>query len=184
MTNTLVIFYSDIMNINQAVKQYLENGNVISQGIVPILNQAAERQSLYNVLLDQPLEPFRNLLLHALDNEVAFRNELFNGECDDPDDHYEGIYRCAFLLYRAGDPADTLRLWSAKHINMDVGSSLGAEYFLGAGVDATMAFLDGWSDPGAADILAYIKEFLSYEEGAWSCQAEWEAERIDNVRQA
>lgn len=172
------------MNINQAVKEYLDNGNIISPGITSILNQSGERQALYKVLLDQPLAPFRNLLLLALDHEVEFRNELYNSKCEDPHDHYEGIYRCAFLLYRAGDVADTLPLWSAKHINMDVGSSLGAEYFLGAGVAGTTAFLDGWSDPDAVAIFEYINEFLSYEEGGWSCREQWELERMENIRQA
>jgi hypothetical protein len=172
------------MNINQAVKEYLESGNAISQGMASILSQSGERQSLYKALLDQPLTPFRNLLLLALDHEIAFRNELFNGTCEDPDDHYEGIYRCAFLLYRAGDVADTLPLWSAKHINMDVGSSLGAEYFLGAGVAETTAFFDGWGDPDAVAILEYINEFLSYEEGGWSCREQWELDCMDNIRHA
>jgi hypothetical protein len=171
------------MNVNQAIKEYLDNGNIISPGIVAILSQSSERQSLYKALLDQPLAPFRNLLLLALDHEVAFRSALFNGECEDPDDHYEGIYRCAFLLYRAGDVADTLPLWSAKHINMDVGSSLGAEYFLGGGVAETIAFLDGWSDPDAVAILDYLSEFLSYEEGEWTYREQWERERVDNILQ-
>jgi hypothetical protein len=173
------------MNIDRTVKEYLDNGNIISLEMASILSQSGARQSLYKTLLDQPLAPFRNLLLLALDHEVAFRNALFNGECEDPDDHYEGIYRCAFLLYRAGDVADTLPLWSAKHINMDVGSSLGAEYFLGAGVVDTMAYLDGWSDPDAIAIFEYINEFLSYDdEGGWSCREQWELERMDNIRQA
>ena len=172
------------MNTNQVVKDYLENGNAISQGMASILSQSSKRQSLYKALLDQPLAPFRNLLLLALDHEIEFRNELFDGKREDPDDHYEGIYRCAFLLYCAGDVADTLPLWTAKHINMDVGSSLGAEYFLGAGVAETTAFLDGWSDPDAVAIFEYINEFLSYEEGGWSCREEWELERMNNIRQA
>jgi hypothetical protein len=173
-----------IMSIDDAIKEFLANGNISSPGIVSILSQPGERQQLYKVLLDQPLASLRNLLLLALDHEVAFRNELFNGKCEDPDDHYEGIYRCAFLLYLAGDVADTLPLWSAKHINMDVGCSLGAEYFLGAGLAGTIAYLDGWSDPDAQAILEYINEFLAYDDGEWNCREQWEFERIDNIRQA
>ena len=172
------------MNINQAVKDYLDNGNIISPGLASAISQSGDRQSLYKVLLDQHIAPFRNVLLLALDHEVAFRNELFDGKCEDPDDHYEGIYRCAFLLYRAGHVADILPLWSAKHTNMDVGTSLGAEYFLGAGVSETVAFLEGWSDPDAVDILEYINGFLFYVDSAWSCREQWELERMNNIRQA
>lgn len=172
------------MNIKQAVQDYLDNGNIVSPELASILSRSGERQSLYKVLLDKPMVPFRKLLLVALDHEVAFRAELFEGECEDPDDHYEGIYRCAFLLYCVGDVADTLPLWSAKHTNMDVGSSLGAEYFLGAGVADTTAFLDRWSDPDVVAILEYINEFLAYEDRVWSGREQWERERIDNILQA
>jgi len=172
------------MNISHAVREYLDNGNIVSPEIASILSEAGARQSLYKILLDQPPAPFRKLLLLALDHEIAFQNDLFDGTCEDPHEHYEGIYRCAFLLYRAGDVVDTLSLWSAKHINMDVGSSLGAEYFLGAGLADTMAFLDGWSDPDAVAIFEYVNGFLSVEGGEWSVREQWELSQMNNIREA
>ena len=57
----------------------------------------------------------------------------------DDGDSYEGIYRCAFLLYRLGNTSDIHTLWVAKHINMYVGTSkrlLRASYDTGRGLVA------------------------------------------------
>lgn len=171
------------MHTEQAIKEWLENIDTISSAMSAILSDPDERQSLYKALVDEPPARVRKLLLRALEHEVAFRHALFNGECADPIDRHEGIQRCAFLLYRAGEVADTLALWSAKHIDMDVSSSLGAEYFFGAGIAETIAFFDGWSDSDAVAMLDFLNEFLAYDAG-WSGREQWELEQTDRIRRA
>lgn len=175
------------MNVQQVLEEYCENSTTISPEIVAFLSNASERQILYKMLLNQSLlnqslAPFRKMLLLALNQEVTFRSAPFDPEV--PDSHYEGIYRCAFLLYKIGNPADTKSLWSAKFTNMDVAHSLGVEYFLGAGLAGTRAYLEGLSDPDAIDILAYIDLSLSDENGKWSWREKWERAQIENIQQA
>ncbi|MBY0238571.1 MAG: hypothetical protein K2X55_04585 [Burkholderiaceae bacterium] len=168
------------MNSHLIVDEYFNNGNAVTPGMASMLGDPALRHALYQALLNQPAALFRPLLLFALDLEVEFRQALFEGARLDPDGYYEGIYHCAFLLYRAGDPVDTLKLWQVKHINMDVGSSLGAEYFLGAGVEKTMALLDGWSDEDAIAIVEYINDFLIHDNWQGGREA-WEAECVASL---
>ena len=122
------------MHAEQLVAQYLSQGGGVTAEVVAALSQPEARQQLYKALLAKPRQAFRGLLRHLLQEEIDFRNALWNGEAEDEGDFYEGIYKCAFLLYGCGNPSDTLALWKAKHINMDVGTSMGAEYFVGAGL--------------------------------------------------
>jgi len=97
-------------------------------------------------------------LLSLLSREIDYRQRLWKGLAQDPDDRYENIYRCAFLLSRLGRPEDVFVLWKAKHCNMDVGTALGAEYFVGAGLGPTLDFLSASRHPCADDITSYLKQ--------------------------
>lgn len=44
----------------------------------------------------------------------SFRDDLWHGRGEDPDDDYENIYRCALLLYFLRDPQHADLLWRAK----------------------------------------------------------------------
>lgn len=105
-------------------------------------------------------------LLELLSREVDYRQRLWEGLAQDPDDRYENLYRCAFLLSRLGRPEDVFVLWTAKHINMDVGTSLGAEYFIGAGLRPTLDFLSASGHPWADDITYYLKQAFVDGNGA------------------
>ena len=96
-------------------------------------------------------------LLELLSREMDYRQRLWEGMAQDPDDRYENIYRCAFLLSRLGRPEDVFVLWNAKHCNMDVGTALGVEYFIGAGLGPTLDFLSASGHPWADDITNYLK---------------------------
>jgi hypothetical protein len=50
----------------------------------------------------------------------------------------EGIYWYAFLLFRAGSPADVIPLWRAKHSNFDTACGFDIEFLLGAGLEPTI----------------------------------------------
>ena len=141
------------------------------------------RQELYKGLLDASVSSYRPLLRQLLELEIDFRNALWEGKTEDDGEHYEGIYRCAYLLYRCAEPEDSLLLWRAKHINMDVGCSLGAEYFVGAGGAETTRFLEQSDHIDAVSVLEYVAGWLA-EPAALGWQRGWEAEREANIRTA
>jgi hypothetical protein len=159
------------------------NDVVIGDEFIGIISQPLSRQLLYKTLLTKPPQAFCSLLLRLLQEEVDFRNALWNGETEDESNCYEGIYRCAFLLYRCADPRDTLVLWEAKHIDMDVGTSMGAEYFVGAGLRETLSFLEQCRTEEAEQIHEYVKDWFA-DPQALSWQKNWEVERADNIRSA
>ena len=70
-----------------------------------------------------------------------FQAEMAYRENDDDHDYFESIYHCAYLLFCVGDPSDVPAMWAAKHINMDTGTGFDIEFLLGAGRDATDAYL-------------------------------------------
>lgn len=171
------------MSADQVIAEYQSNGNAVSPTIANALVAPEVRRAIYKQLVGATLAPYRALLIELLDEEINLRTALWDHIVQDDMDYYEGIYQCAFLLYRAGDVADTLLLWKAKHINMDVGSSLGAEYFIGAGLDATMAYLAGSPMPEAAEIADYIQQWFE-QPGAVTWQDAWEQERSSAIANA
>jgi hypothetical protein len=171
------------MNAEQILTRYMANGGLITPQTATSVKEPKIRHELYKALLDKPLKPFHSLLRHLLQEEVTFRKALENGNAEDDDDYFEGIYRCAFLLANCGDPADTLLLWKAKHTNMDVGCMMGAEYFVGAGASQTARFLEQREAKEAFQILEYVQDHFSQPD-AIEWQKEWREERADNIRSA
>lgn len=108
---------------------------------------------------------WRGRLLQLFELEMAYRRHN-----DDGDAHYENLYWCAFLLYLAGDPSDVPLMWGARHINMDTGCGFDAENMLGAGAEATMAYL---AQAGLNEAVTYLRSRASQVD-----LAQWEASRI------
>jgi hypothetical protein len=73
-------------------------------------------------------------------------------------DFFENLYWCAFLLYLVGDPSDVPLMWDAKHLDFDTACGFDVQFLLGAGTQATLAYL---TDHGHADIA---RELLAYPE--------------------
>ncbi|WP_167091755.1 hypothetical protein [Massilia frigida] len=168
------------MSADQAIDEYLSNGNTVTTAVGTVLLSPEARRAIYKRLVDEPAAPFHVLLTQMLAEEVKFRTWISEEIVQDDMNYYEGIYQCAFLLYRVGDARDTLALWEAKYINMDVGSSMGAEYFVGAGLDQTLAFLASSPVPQAAEIAAYLHGWFD-QPGAITWQEAWERERASNI---
>lgn len=171
------------MNAEQLAAQYLTDGQIVMPELADVLRQPPVRQQLYKVLLRKPRQPFHGLIRHLFQEEAEFRRALWDGDIEDDDDYYEGIYRCAFLLYGCGDASDTLVLWKAKHINMDVGCFIGAEYFVGAGLLETLAFLEHRGDKEAIDIREYVNGCFT-DQQTLQPQKSWEEEREENILRA
>ncbi|WP_028103692.1 hypothetical protein [Pseudoduganella violaceinigra] len=170
------------MNAEELIAQYLSDDGAIAPGIALIAERAQVRQQVYKALLASPRRPFHGLLRHLFQEEIKYRNALWSGDVEDEDDHFEGIYRCAFLLGGCSDPSDTLTLWEAKHINMDVGCSMGAEYFIGAGLDETLRFLEQSSAAEASQVSEYVRGWFA-QSNALEWQKAWGDERADDIRE-
>ena len=110
------------------------------------------------------------LLREVLAREVEARR-AHGG--DDP--HYENLYWAAFLLARAGALEDVLPMWRAKHVDFDCGCGFDVQFLVGAGVDATLAYLDESDDGDAAAAAAYIRRCR--EGGDFDDLATWAAYR-------
>ena len=168
------------MNAQLAMAVFRQSGDVSAVEVNAVLSDAAERQKLYRQLVGGPLESFAPLIREAFRREVAYRKALWDGTSEESDEYYEGIYQCAFLLYRLAAVEDLASLWTAKHLNMDVGSSLGAEFFVGAGVEQSMAFLATTPFPEAADVREYVGGWFNQAD-ARKWQKGWEEDMLQTI---
>ncbi|MED5612639.1 hypothetical protein [Janthinobacterium sp. P210005] len=144
------------------------------------LDSPRVRQQLYKILLERPLAPYSTLIRQVFEKEVQYRIALWDGTIKDDGDSYEGIYRCAFLLYRLGSTSDIHSLWVAKHINMDVGTSMGVEFFIGAGFQATVSYLAESNLQDADEISSYVAGWFDQDDSEkW--QKHWELSMVQNI---
>lgn len=171
------------MNAQQIVSAFDADEQVVTPEMRAALSSPVERQNLYKLLAGMPPVPFYPLVQAAFEKEVEFRKALWDGIAEDEGDFYEGIYRCAFLLYRAANPKDIHLLWKAKHLNMDVGSSMGAEFFIGGGLEVSIEFLEGSNLPESPNIATYIKGWFAQPD-ALKWQKEWEEQMLLGIQNA
>jgi hypothetical protein len=151
----------------------------LNPDLIGMLDDDDFRNSLYAVLSAEPAGERHALFVALMHREMDYRARLWDRLVEDHDDRYENIYRCAFMLYRIGQPEDVFLLWHAKDLNMDVGSSLGVEYFIGAGVGPTLDHLKASDRPEAEKISAYIRG--AFVTGDWlQWQKNWELAQSDH----
>lgn len=146
------------LRAEEILKAYDESRDMLTASVKGGLASRNERQRLYKLLLMRPAKEYGTLTRQAFAEEVQYRAALWSGTTEDDGDCYEGIYRCAFLLYRIGDPADIAALWSAKYLNMDVGTSMGPEFFMGPSLQAVVQYLEKSSLDDSEEVLEYIKD--------------------------
>lgn len=72
--------------------------------------------------------------------------------------NFELIRLCCVQLFSAGQPADTLLIWSAKEANFDLFWGIDVQLLCGAGLDATKEFLASYPSPDARAALDRIVE--------------------------
>jgi hypothetical protein len=169
------------MKTEQHLKQYLESG-VIPAALDAALGEPSARRGLYRSIVNGPIHPFRQLLLRLLEKEVSFREALWEGDVEDDEDYFEGIYHCAFLLSRCGDPSDAAALWKAQHLNQDIGE-MDVGNFVGAGVAETLSFLDRATDEVSQEIARYIRGSLNHPEAVEWLKS-WDKRCRENIRGA
>ena len=137
------------------------------------------RDELYKSIPTKPDPSYRELVLELFEQEMTFREQLWEEEVEDPNDLFENIYLCAFLIYQMGFAEDVYILWDAKYLNMDVGSELDAQYFVGAGLEETLKFLETSTNEEAADISAYIQSWFRSDRREVEALKSWELSRIE-----
>ena len=165
------------MNIDRLIEQFLETGSV-SPTLVASLPDPSIRFALYRQIVKMPVHLFRQLLLRLLEEEIAFRNALWEGSVTDEDDYFEGIYHCAFLLSRCGDPSDTAALWKVQYMNQDIGE-IDVGNFVGAGISETLSFLDSTIDDASHEIAEFIRRSTNHPQAA-----EWLKNWEDRCRES
>jgi hypothetical protein len=149
------------MSIEQLANQFLASGT-ISPELKQSIRSPADRLALYRFVVDREPRVFRALLLSLFDEEISFREALWNGTANDEGEFCEGIYHCAYLIHCCGEAGDAITLWKAQHLNQDVGE-LDGEYFVGAGPAETLAYLARGGDESSPEITRYIEQ--------WACHA-------------
>lgn len=171
------------LRAEEILKAYDETRDMLTPSVKGGLASRNERQRLYKLLLMRPAKEYGTLTRQAFAEEVQYRAALWSGTTEDDGDCYEGIYRCAFLLYRIGDPADIAALWSAKYLNMDVGTSMGPEFFMGPSLQAVVQYLEKSSLDDSKEVSEYIKDWASQDD-AERWQRNWEDEMTSNILNA
>lgn len=152
------------MDAKQAIESYERSGDLGAELRAAIASPGGRRQ-IYELLQDKALHPFHALILAMFEQEMLFRKALGEHQPEAmaaAGDEYatSAIYRCAFLLYEIGDPDDVFILWQAKSLDFDIGCMMGVEYFLGAGVNEAIAFLEQSDRQESRKILDYIKNLF------------------------
>jgi hypothetical protein len=162
------------MTTEELLRSYIEDGQPAAE-LERMLDSATERQALYRLLFKKQPRLYRRLLLRLLDKEISFRTATGEGSVAGDEESAEGIFHCAYLLSRCGEPADALEIWKAQYLNQDVGE-LEVGFFVGAGVAPTLAFLAGADDETSQEVREYIRSSLSDPDASRWLEA-WEASR-------
>jgi len=162
------------MTAEELLRTHIEDKQP-SANLEHLLDSATERQVLYRLIAKEPPRLYRKLLLRLLDKEISFRMALWEGSIAGDEESAEGVFHCAYLLSRCGEPADAREIWKAQYLNQDVGE-LEVGYFIGAGAPETLAFLASASDETAQEVAEYIRSSLNHPNaGEWL--TDWEASR-------
>ncbi len=146
--------------IQHELIQLLETG-AMPPTLAQRLRNPADRLAMYGIIVDRNPQQFRQLLLRLFDEEIAFRNALWDGSVEDDGDFCECIYHCAFLLHCCAEPSDTVNIWRAQYLNQDIGE-LDGWYFIGAGLTETLSYLRRDNDQASAAIAEYIENWSRY----------------------
>jgi len=165
--------------IESLVLQAVKGGSIPAELEVR-LKIPEDRLAIYGLIADLEPHRFRHLLIRLFDEEIAFREALWNGITEDNGNFGECIYHCAFLIHCCGEPSDSARLWKAQYLNQDIGELEGF-YFVGAGLDETLQYLNDSHDSTSTDIAAYIQEWSNHL--SRESIAEWQQGRRQWLRQ-
>jgi hypothetical protein len=148
------------MNAKQALTIFQQNGGTLTSEIRAVVAMPEGRHALYKVFLEQDALPFSEIIRECFQREIEFRNALWDGKATDDGTFSEGIFQCAFLIYRMGRTEDLPLLCQADHLNMDVGE-LDPMFFVGPGVTEAIAFFETSDIDDGKTYAASIRVFFA-----------------------
>ncbi len=164
------------------LESFEKSGGEVTPEIRDLLASPAHRQVLYKMLVDRELLSAASILREAFREEMKYRDQLWSGAKEEPYGSHEGIFQCAFLLYRMGLTEDLELLHQASDLNQDVGE-MDIEYFVGPGPDVSAEFLDQSNIKGAEFLAAAIREWADDPESPTWLHS-WEERQLYAFRQA
>lgn len=170
------------MNAQQALEIFKQNGNTLTPEIKAVIAIPDERQALYKILLEQAVLPFSEIIRESFQKEIEFRNALWEGKATDDGTFSEGIFRCAFLIYRMGRTEDLPLLCQADYLNMDVGE-LDRMFFVGPGVAEAIAFFESENIADGKTYASAVRDFFANPE-AMGWLKEWEESMQSSIQYA
>jgi hypothetical protein len=166
------------MNITQNLEKYRESQILPSELEFSLLNPA-HRRIAYQCIVKGNISPYRVLLRFLLQEEIEYRNALWNGYSKDEADYHENIYQCSFLLSRCGNPEDVILLWKVQYLNQDIGE-IDVGNFVGAGIPETLSFLKSKTDETSREIAQFISDSIDNPR-AIEWLKEWEKSCYQNL---
>ena len=114
-----------------------------------IFDQNEETREQVCIVLNQELLPQDHTFArYLLEQEIALHRAA-------DDTLFDNLKRCAYLLYRLGHVEDSQLLWEAKNVHFDAYAGLDIQLLIGAGFDATMAYLK--EQPDSAQAIEYLE---------------------------
>jgi hypothetical protein len=93
----------------------------------------------------------RPLARHIIKLDITSRRDETSGMSDE-------LRLSALLLYKIGNVEDAPLLWEAKTVNFDTFCGLDIQLLVGAGVDETLAYLNGLGDEESLKASEYIED--------------------------
>jgi len=150
--------------------------------LLEAIKNPVTRDGIYKIIPDSPSGDYRSLLLAMLAEELKYRAQPTDEFEQEEVDCTDNIYLCAFLLGNIGEVEDALTLWSAKHLNMDVGTMLDGNYLVGAGIEPTKRYLRSRASKEAEDALDYLEKWgpTEDERNEWF---QWQLEYFQRKKQ-
>jgi hypothetical protein len=113
------------------------------------IDQNEETREQVCIALNQELLPQdHTFTCYLLEQEIALHRAA-------NDTLFDTLKRCAYLLYRRGHVEDSQLLWEAKNVHFDAYAGLDIQLLIGAGFDATIAYLKG--QPDSAKEIEYLE---------------------------
>lgn len=166
------------MNIAQSLEKYRES-RMLPPELEICLQNPAYRRIAYQYIVKGDISSYRVLLRFLLQEEIGYRNALWNGDEKDEADYYENIYQCSFLLSRCGNPEDVMLLWKVQYLNQDIGE-IDVGNFVGAGIPETLSFLKSKTDETSREIAQFISHSV---DNPWAIEwlKEWEESCYQNL---
>ena len=160
------------MSVEPLLAQFHKTGEVHAD-LESAIREPQTRRQLCRHIVEGEVLPYRLLLIRMFEEEISYRKAGRSSSYGD------GLYHCAFLLSRCGNPRDTAVIWKAQYLDQDIGE-LDARFFVGAGYAETVKFLNRSREVP----WGYIADHIRGDSWAQGDLTEWEQQWRESIRDA